>query len=147
MRWFLSFLIAIVIAEVGLFSWIGGLFGSWLTIGGVVVSAIAGITIIRQQGLIVILKLRNKSKINQFSETGFIESICICIAGVALIIPGYLTDFLGTLFLIGPLRLFVGAYVFQKNKNIKPARSEPVVDPPPTIEGEFHEINNSKLTK
>ena len=147
MLWFLFFLITIVFLESAVFSWIWGLFGSWLTIGGIFASAVTGGAIIRQQGLMVIRRLRDKSRGTPLLGMEFIDSICICIAGTALIIPGFLTDFLGTLFLIGPLRLFVGAYVFQKNKNIKPARSEPVVDPPPTIEGEFHEINNSKLTK
>ena len=145
MLWFLFFLITIVFLESAVFSWIWGLFGSWLTIGGIFASAVTGGAIIRQQGLMVIRKLRDKSRGAQLLGIEFIDSICICIAGVALIIPGYLTDFLGTLLLIGPLRRFIGASVLQKNKRKEP--SGHTTNTPPTIEGEFHEVNNSKPTK
>lgn len=147
MLWFLFFLITIVFLESAVFSWIWGLFGSWLTIGGIFVSAITGVAIIRQQGLMVIRGLRNKSRDTQLLGIEFIDSICICIAGVALIIPGYLTDFLGTLLLIGPLRRFIGASVLQKNKRKEPSGHRQSTNTPPTIEGEFHEVNNSKPTK
>ena len=147
MLWFLFFLITIVFLESAVFSWIWGLFGSWLTIGGIFASAVTGGAIIRQQGLMVIRRLQDKSRGAQLLGMEFIDSICICIAGVALIIPGYLTDFLGTLLLIGPLRRFIGASVLQKNKRKEPSGHRQSTNTPPTIEGEFHEVNNSEPTK
>ena len=144
---FLFFLITIAFLESAVFSWIWGLFGSWLTIGGIFASAVTGGAIIRQQGLMVIRRLRDKSRGTPLLGMEFIDSICICIAGVALIIPGYLTDFLGTLLLIGPLRRFIGASVLQKNKRKEPSGHRQSTNTPPTIEGEFHEVNNSKPTK
>ena len=147
MLWFLFFLITIVFLESTVFGWIGSFFGLWPTVGGVFASAIVGITIIRKQGFVVVLKLRDKPKAAQFSGIEFMDSICICIAGVALIIPGFLTDLLGTLLLIGPLRHSVGASVLQRNKRGKPFDHRQSTDVPPTIEGEFREVNNSKPTK
>ena len=147
MLWFLFFLITIDFLESAVFSWIWGLFGSWLTIGGIFASAVTGGAIIRQQGLMVIRRLRDRSRDAQLLGIEFIDSICICIAGAAVIIPGYLTDFLGTLLLIGPLRRFIGASVLQKNKRKEPSGHRQSTNTPPTIEGEFHEVNNSKPTK
>ena len=147
MLWFLFFLITIVFLENTIFGWIGSLFGFWPTVGGVCASAIAGIIIIRKQGLLVILRLQDKSRAAQFLGIEFIDSICICVAGVALIIPGFLTDILGTLLLIGWVRNSISASVLQTNKGRGRFGHKPPTDRPPTIEGEFHEINNSKLTK
>ena len=147
MLWFLFFLITIVFIESAIFSWIWGLFGSWLTIGGVFASAIAGVAIVRQQGLVVILKLRDKSKDAQLLGIEFIVSVCISIAGAVLIIPGFLTDFLGTLLLIGPLRHSVGASIMRKSKWGKPSGLRQSTNTPTTIDGEFHEVNNSEHTQ
>ena len=147
MLWFLFFLITIVFIESVVFGWIGSLFGLWPTVGGVCASAIAGIVVIRKQGLLVILKLRDKSGPAQFLGIEFIDSICICVAGSALIIPGFLTDFLGSLLLIGWVRNSIRASVLQTNKKRGRSGHGPPPDRPPTIEGEFREINNSKLTK
>ena len=147
MLWFLFFLITIVLIESAVFSWIWGLFGSWLTIGGIFASAITGVAILRQQGLMVLRRLRDKFRDAQLLGIDFIDSICICVAGAALIIPGFLTDFLGTLLLIGPLRRSVRASILKKNKGKEPSRHRQSTNTPPTIEGEFHEVNNSEPTK
>ena len=83
---------------------VGSVIGAWNAVALVIISAIAGINIIRRQGLHNALITRQKLAAGESPALEMLESLCIAIGGLLMIIPGFLTDTLGILLLIPPLR-------------------------------------------
>ena len=127
MRFFLlAAFVGVPVVEIAAFIEIGGRIGLWPTIGLVVVTAFAGLTLLRIQGLAVLDRLRT----SKAPAVELFEGLCLLIAGVLLLVPGFVTDTVGFLLLVPRVRMAV-VPVFRR------ARS----DGGPVIEGEFEEVN------
>ncbi|TBN40447.1 FxsA family protein [Paracoccus subflavus] len=102
--WLLWLVAALPIIEIALFIQVGGLIGLWATLGLVVLSAMLGIAVIRSQGVHAwqeaqrsLMQLRDPSR-------PLAHGMMLMVAGLLLIMPGFLTDSLGLLLLIPPVR-------------------------------------------
>ena len=104
----LILLIGIPLVEISLFIKVGGIVGGWTTVGLIVLTAVVGLTIVRAQGLGIINKLNRDMALGAFPVGAAFEGIALFIAGALLIAPGFMTDTLGFLLLIPPLRRFLG---------------------------------------
>ena len=112
--WLFLLFIAVPIVEIALFIKIGGLLGLWPTISIIILTAVIGTVLVKQQGLAVIQQIRDKV----FSFNDPTESIAhgalILIAGVLLLTPGFFTDFIGLLFMIPKFRTFIYFWIRTK---------------------------------
>ena len=104
----LILLIGVPLVEISLFIKVGGIVGGWTTVGLIVLTAVVGLTIVRAQGLDIINKLNRDMALGAFPVGAAFEGIALFIAGALLIVPGFMTDALGFLLLIPPLRRFLG---------------------------------------
>lgn len=104
----LLLLIMVPLIEIGLFIEVGGWVGGWTTVGLVILTAVVGLSLVRAQGLGVLKKLNNGMAGGTFPAGAAFDGIALFLAGALLLTPGFMTDMLGFLLLIPPLRTFLG---------------------------------------
>jgi UPF0716 protein FxsA len=97
-------LLAFPILEIATFVYVGQWLGVWRTVGLVVLAAVAGVAILRYQGLGALRKVNRDIRLHQPPEQGIIDGFLIVIASFLLIIPGFLSDVVGLLLIVPPIR-------------------------------------------
>ena len=100
----LLLLLAIPVGEVFIFLEVGGVIGTWPTIGLIVGTAVVGGMILRWQGLQTLARARQQLAENRLPVAELAEGAALALAAVLLLTPGFFTDALGTLLLFPPLR-------------------------------------------
>ncbi len=110
---FFIFFIGIPIIEVILFITIGKYIGLWNTILIIIITGIIGAILVKSQGISTLKKGLEEIKSNKIPMLPMIEGIAIVIAGAFLLTPGFLTDTLGAILLIPPLRLKIVEFVIE----------------------------------
>lgn len=99
-------LLAWPLIEIGLFVTVGAWLGLWATLAIVVLTAVLGVQILRQQGMGSMQDLqRARQSADPLSPLA--HQAIKAIAGLLLILPGFLTDAIGVLLLIPALRNLV----------------------------------------
>lgn len=100
---FLIFLVVPIVEMLLLFEvadHIGGLY----TVGLVVLTAAIGIQVLKQQGLSTITRARRRLDQGEVPGQEILEGLFLAVGGAFLLTPGFITDTLGFVFLIGPTR-------------------------------------------
>ncbi|TDI65118.1 MAG: FxsA family protein [Alphaproteobacteria bacterium] len=103
----LAFII-VPIAEIALLVHVGGLIGAWQTIGLVVLTAAIGTALFRAQGFRVMMRAQDILAQGGFPAKELFDGICVLLAGVLLLTPGFVTDALGLALLVPGLRVRIG---------------------------------------
>lgn len=80
-----------------------GLLGFWTVLGFVVLTGLIGAELIRREGHHVLLKLQRSVTGGEVSRN-VAEGAIILFSGLLLLTPGFLTDGLGFLLILRPLR-------------------------------------------
>lgn len=105
--WLFVLFVAVPIIEIALFIQVGGLIGLLPTLLIVVVTAILGTYLVRQQGALAMSQLRQSfSELNDPSEP-LAHGAMILFSGALLLTPGFFTDTVGFLLLVPRFRSFV----------------------------------------
>jgi UPF0716 protein FxsA len=105
--------IVLPIAEIALLIHVGGLIGAWETVALVVLTAAIGTALFRAQGSRVLLSAQEVMEAGGFPAKELFDGICILVAGVLLLTPGFLTDALGLALLVPGLRVMIGRLLWQ----------------------------------
>ncbi|MCH7863714.1 MAG: FxsA family protein [Proteobacteria bacterium] len=101
-------LIVVPIAEIALFIEVGGFIGFWPTMGIIILTALAGTALLRRQGLAVLRKAQASLEENRFPIDVVFDGLCLLVAGVFLLTPGFFTDTVGLLLFVPPVRAAFG---------------------------------------
>ena len=96
--------IGLPLLEIAVFIEVGGEIGVWPTIAATVVTALAGSVLLRAQGLATLTRARAQMDQGQLPAREMFEGVCLVLAGAMLLLPGFVTDFIGLLLFIPPLR-------------------------------------------
>lgn len=105
--WLLIAFIAIPLIEIALFIQIGGFLGLWPTLLIVVLTAILGTFLVRQQGMQVLGQLRSQMQDLQDPTEPLAHGAMILFSGALLLTPGFFTDAVGFSLLIPGVRHYV----------------------------------------
>ena len=97
-------LIGVPVIEIAVFIEIGGRIGLWPTIGLIVLTALVGTALLRHQGLSTLARARASLDQGKLPMRELLDGVCLLIAGVLLLTPGFVTDAVGALLLVPPLR-------------------------------------------
>lgn len=97
-------MIVIPILEIAVFILVGRYIGLWPTLAGILLTALIGTAIIRHQGSGLIASARTSLAAGAAPVGEVLQGLALLAAGVLLITPGFITDTLGFLLLIPPLR-------------------------------------------
>lgn len=100
MRLFLLLFIAVPIIEMLILIKVGGVIGAFPTVTLVLLTAVVGLQLLRQQGLSTLLKAQEKIQQGTVPATEMAEGILLAVGGVLLLTPGFFTDVLGLLCLL-----------------------------------------------
>jgi len=103
--------IGVPILEIVVFIQAGDVIGLWPTIAAVVATAIIGGAIIRAQGLATMSRARRNLDQGQVPVQEVFTGICLLLAGALLMTPGFLTDSVGFLLLVPPIRRSLGRWL------------------------------------
>ncbi|MEM7179005.1 MAG: FxsA family protein [Pseudomonadota bacterium] len=107
---FLTF-IAIPLIEIALFIEIGGLIGVWPTIAIVILSAIAGVMLLRAQGVAAMTDIQTRLNQGRDPSSALAHGALRMIGALALMAPGFFTDAIGLLLLFPPIRSAVISFM------------------------------------
>lgn len=96
--------ICVPLIEIGLFIQVGGFIGLWPTLIIVVLTAMAGTALLRQQGLQTLARLQSSLERGEQPIGPLFDGFCVLAAGFLLLTPGFFTDAVGFLLFTPPLR-------------------------------------------
>ncbi len=103
----LAFLLVFVgapLTELYLLIEVGSRIGALPTVALCLLTAALGGVLVRWQGIGVMMRLRETMARHEVPAIEMLEGAAILLAGVLLMLPGFVTDTLGLLLLIPPLR-------------------------------------------
>jgi len=110
----LLLILLLPILEIVGFIQVGDWIGAGPTIGLLALSAVVGVLLVRHQGLGSLSKAQAAAARGEAPIGTVLDGFCAVLAGVLLIVPGFLTDILGILLLIRPLRRGIGRWLFSR---------------------------------
>lgn len=108
----LAIFIGVPAAEIAVLIKVGGQIGVLPTICLILLTAILGVVMLRHQGLQTFMQAQDAMARNQLPVDSAIHGAFLMLAGLFLLTPGFITDALGFLLLIPPLRLFIARYLW-----------------------------------
>ena len=100
-------ILALPLAEIAGFVVVGSQIGALATVALVLVSAIAGAFLLRLQGFGAVARIRKALETGNDPGRELAHGAMIMLAGILLLIPGFITDIFGVLLFIPPVRDFV----------------------------------------
>ncbi|SDA51259.1 FxsA family protein [Mesorhizobium qingshengii] len=98
------FLLALPLLEIAGFVVVGREIGALATVGLVLASGIAGTMLLRHQGLSVMTRIRAEMDAGRDPSRQLAHGAMIVVASILLIIPGFITDIIGLLLFLPPVR-------------------------------------------
>jgi UPF0716 protein FxsA len=132
--WVFLAILAVPLIEIGLFVQIGGAIGLWGTIAWVIGAAALGILVLKGVASLGAVSLSRDMKELSDPLSPLAHRVMVVIGGALLIVPGFLTDFLGLLLLIPPVRMLIIKLISRRLKSRFGVRTQSTV-----IEGEWTE--------
>lgn len=138
--WPLAFLV-IPIIEVYLLIQVGSVIGAGWTILLVVLTAIIGVNLLRQQGLSTLMRANQLMSQGQVPAMEMMEGLFLAVGGALLITPGFFTDTIGFICLLPFTRRAIIRYLLLNSTfqtTYKAHTKTETGAASHTIEGEFH---------
>jgi len=120
---FIIFIIVPMI-EIALFIQAGSWLGLAPTLLLIVLTAVIGITLLRQQGLSTLFKAQQKMNNGELPAFEMMEGILLAIAGALLITPGFFTDTVGFLLLIPAFRTHLFTSYLKNKMQVHMSKSQ-----------------------
>jgi UPF0716 protein FxsA len=138
----LAALIGVPLLEIALFIKVGGWIGLGPTLALIVLTAVIGALMLRQQGISVLMRAQRQWTDGALPVVEVFEGLCLVVAGAFLLTPGFFTDAIGALLLVPAVRR---SLYRQVRRRIEPRLFQGSGDSPdgssgPTIEAEFEEV-------
>lgn len=144
----IAVILLLPLAEIAVFIWVGGLVGVVPTILLTVFTALAGTFMLRQQGLSLAMRLRQEMDAGRVPGDEVLQGAMIVFASIFLLIPGFITDFIGLLLFVPPLRAALVRFSASRSQTVfvggqwkSQANKDGVVD---LDEGDWSETSQTK---
>lgn len=134
----LLILFIITYIEITIFIQVAHVIGILVTLLLMIFTSIIGLSLIRTQGLRIFIQIQRQIIQGENLARDMIKSLSILLAGFLLLLPGFITDFLGLLLLLPSVQnlLTLRLILYMKNKYFSGYYSKWN-----TFEGEFHQKN------
>lgn len=111
---FLFLFIIVPIAEMAVLIKVGGMIGIFNTIGLVLLTAVVGAWLLRQQGLATLLRANQRLSSGELPAKEVAEGLILAVGGALLLTPGFITDTVGFLCLIPGSRHWLAAQALKR---------------------------------
>ena len=141
-------MIGVPIVEIAVFIEVGGRLGLWPTLATIILTAMAGTALLRQQGLATLQRVRESLEANRFPLAEVFDGLCLLVAGALLLTPGFVTDAAGLLLFVPAVRVALrqafGRYLVASGRldgwTDKPGPFASGGGGNTVIDGEYHEV-------
>ena len=131
---FVALAIVVGVVEISVIIQVGQWIGFLNTVGLLLLVSLLGAWLVKRQGLGVMARIREQRSAGRLPATEAFDGALILVAGVLLVIPGFVTDALGLLLLVPPIRAVVRRFVSRRVlREVEMVRSRQWTraDPPP----------------
>lgn len=92
--------IGVPLIEISILVKLGEILGFWTTMAVILITAVAGASLSRLEGLRVLNKINTQLHSGHLPAEELIDGLLILVAGIVLLTPGFLTDTVGILVLL-----------------------------------------------
>lgn len=134
--------IIVPIAEIYLIIEVGSVLGTLPTIGLIALTAIAGASLARHQGISAMQKVKRSMAQGRAVGTSMVEAALVLAAAVTMLTPGFITDITGLALLLPPIRARVARHIAKRLESRMheggsgfvvhgPGMGMPFAEPPP----------------
>ena len=137
MKYFLPSFIVLPILEMYILIEVGSFIGAPKTIGLVLLTALLGLILLRQQGFRTLLNARNKLMQDELPAEEIVTGIFLAIGGALLLTPGFVTDFIGFMCLLPFTRHFLMSLIATSFFNVSGFSEQKEEKKGNWIEGEY----------
>ena len=116
--------------EIAVLILVGSSIGVLATIGLIVLTGFLGMALLRVQGLAALAKIRAEMERGQAPDKSLADAAMIALAGVFLIIPGFVSDVIGILLFLPPVRALIRSAIGRRVTVVRSGMRRPadVVD-------------------
>lgn len=97
-------MLALPLTEIGVFIAVGSRIGVFATIALVIATAVLGAILLRIQGFGIVTRIRKSMDEGVVPGRELVHGLMIMLAGVLLLVPGFVTDTLGLLLFVPAVR-------------------------------------------
>jgi UPF0716 protein FxsA len=97
-------IVALLLAEIAVFVVVGGAIGVAATLALVLVAMVAGLLLLRRQGVATLMSIREGAAAGRLPARPLFKGAALAFAALLLILPGFLTDLAGILLFIPAVR-------------------------------------------
>lgn len=137
---FLLFFVGAPLVELYLLIEVGSEIGAVPTIALSVFTAMLGGYLVRMQGFAVLFRAQSQMANQEVPALELMEGVMLLVVGLALLLPGFITDAIGFLLLIPPLRRWLIVHWLRSRGTLTPApgqRQGPETRADRVIDGEY----------
>ncbi len=106
--------VAVPLIELALIIKVGQLAGFWPTLGLIVGTALLGTVLLNRQGMSVLRRVSAALDVGKPPVGAVLDGAFLFMAGLLMITPGFLTDLVGLVLLIPPLRRPIARHVLSQ---------------------------------
>jgi UPF0716 protein FxsA len=111
---FVALAIVVGVVEISVIIQVGQWIGFLNTVGLLLLVSLIGAWLVKRQGLGVMARIREQRSAGRIPATEAFDGALILVAGVLLVIPGFVTDAFGLLLLFPPIRAVVRRFVSRR---------------------------------
>lgn len=104
---------------------VGEAIGAGATVGILVLVSVVGAWLVKREGLGVLRRARARMRMGEAPGTELTDGVSILFAGALLLTPGFVTDVLGILLLVPPVRAGLrrsAIRAYRRRRGTRPAR-------------------------
>ncbi|QEE08416.1 FxsA family protein [Bartonella kosoyi] len=103
-RFFVVIFLCILLIEIAGFIFVGQEIGILATLSLIIITTIVGVVLLRIQGFSLLKNIQSEVIQGRTLEKNIVNDTCIMLSAILLILPGFVSDLLGILLLIKPIR-------------------------------------------
>ena len=119
MKWFVRLLVLFILVpalELCLLAWFISRFGALEALALIVATALVGSAVARWQGLEALRRIRAEIRQGEVPTQSLLEGVAVLLGCALLVTPGVITDAVGLLLFVPPVRRFIAAWVKKRIK-------------------------------
>ncbi|QUN05444.1 FxsA family protein [Shewanella yunxiaonensis] len=116
---FLILLVAVIflpMVELSVLMQVGDVLGTLNTVALVILTAVVGISLVKSQGLNTLMAVQRKLAQGEAPGEEIVEGMLLGLAGILLVVPGFVTDFVGVIFLTPICRKVIAKFMYKHMK-------------------------------
>lgn len=109
--WLLFGLLCLPFGELALLIYLGRHVGILETLGLALATSVFGAALAKQQGLRVVQQWQRAQAEGRVPEEGLVSGMLVLVGAALLVLPGFISDVVGLLFLLPPTRMLIAAII------------------------------------